>query len=89
MAKGPDSLQVLSEFSDANITGVRGNHEQTVIDWRSWITWVEGDRGGKKWLKKLEDKHPKGFDSEKDKRKLKWPIPKKWEFMGDHYKIAR
>ena len=88
VAKGPDSLQVLKQFSEANVTGVRGNHEQTVIGWRAWIEWVEGQHGGKQWLKKLEQKYPHGYDS-KHKHKLKWSIPKDWEFTGDHYNLAR
>lgn len=89
MAKGPDSLQVLSQFSEANVTGVRGNHDQTVVEWRTWMEWVEGHRGGKTWLEKLERKYPYGFNSKKHKLKLKWTIPKNWEFKGDHYKLAR
>jgi predicted phosphodiesterase len=89
VAKGPDSLQILSQFSDANVTGVRGNHDQMVIEWRAWIEWVEEHRRGKSWLKKLERKYKHGFHSKKPKHKLKWAIPRHWEFMGDHYNIAR
>ena len=89
VAKGPDSLRVLSQFSEANVTGVRGNHEQTVIEWRAWIEWVEGHHGGKKWLRDLEHKYPHGFHSKKKMPKLKWAIPKGLEFTGDHYKLAR
>lgn len=56
-AKGPrsGSLHVLSYMSHNNISGVRGNHDQKVIEWRAWIEWVYGlYRGqGREWLEML------------------------------------
>ncbi|KAF8581081.1 Metallo-dependent phosphatase, partial [Ramaria rubella] len=88
IAKGPNSQQLLSQFSDTNVTGVRGNHEQKVIEWRGWIEWVKHHSGGQDWLEELERKYSKGLDPEKNKH-MKWRIPKKWMFMEEHYKIAR
>ncbi|KIJ51101.1 hypothetical protein M422DRAFT_224551 [Sphaerobolus stellatus SS14] len=85
--KGPKSINMLSRFAKANTTGVRGNHEQQIIEWRAWITWVESE-GGKAWLARLEREHPDGIGHRKGKT-LRWPIPKKWDFMEEHYRIAR
>lgn len=40
VAKGPDSANVMKTISTHNVTGVRGNHDQKVIEWRGWIEWV-------------------------------------------------
>ena len=34
--------------------GVRGNQDQKVVEWRAWIEWVAGQKGGKDWLHKME-----------------------------------
>ena len=64
IAKGPHagSLSVLSFMSTHNITGVRGNHDQMVIEWRSWLNWVqESEAGaGSRWLQDLEEKWQQG-----------------------------
>lgn len=56
ISKGPHSgsMAVLKYMTQRNITGVRGNHDQQVIEWRGWIDWVSGLPGGKKWLNNLE-----------------------------------
>ncbi|KAI0041916.1 Metallo-dependent phosphatase [Auriscalpium vulgare] len=57
-AKGPQSgsISVLSYMSMHNITGVRGNHDQKVLEWRAWIEWVRalGDGAGRAWLDGVE-----------------------------------
>ena len=57
VAKGPHkgSLAVLTYMSSHNITGVRGNHDQKVIEWRGWLDWIHAQPGGKKWLNALND----------------------------------
>jgi hypothetical protein len=110
--KGPHagSLSVLSFMSRYNITGVRGNHDQKVIEWRAWLDWIRGLEGhaGSRWLQELEEKWEEGnLDGqlEKDKnteawvgiqmregrRDRKWwsRIPKGWELLSDHYRIAQ
>ena len=67
-----------------NITGVRGNHDQMVVEWRGWIHWIEKQKGGKEWLEKAET-----LGSGESNLRKKWKVPKGWEFLGDHYKIAR
>ena len=99
VAKGPHvgSMSTLSYMYTHNITGVRGNHDEKVIEWRGWIDWVESHEGGVEWLRNLEKKSLsveewKEYEEEvkKKKPKEKWRrIPKGWKFMKDHYKIAR
>lgn len=45
-------------MSKHNISGVRGNHDQQVIEWRAWLDWIQGleDRAGSRWLLELEEK---------------------------------
>jgi predicted phosphodiesterase len=90
VAKGPSSPQVLQTVSHANITGVRGNHDQKVIEWRAWIEWVQSHKGGRAWLRDMESKTPEEIDNLKKKSgKRKWKIPDGWKFGGEHYWIAR
>lgn len=67
IAKSPlaESLSVLSFMSKYNISGVRGNHDQQVIEWRAWIHWIHGleDRAGSRWLLDLEEKWEKDHQS--------------------------
>ncbi|KAH9068310.1 calcineurin-like phosphoesterase [Lactarius deliciosus] len=64
IAKGPHegSLSVLSFMSTHNITGVRGNHDQMVIEWRAWLNWVQDLEAGagSRWLLGLEEKWKRG-----------------------------
>ena len=100
VAKGPPdgSLNVLAYMAKHNITGVRGNHDQMVIGWRAWIENVLSYSGGRSWLVKLEKKRKnerRAYLRELKKALKKgkedeWKrIPDDWEFMGEHYTIAR
>ncbi|CAG7852860.1 SubName: Full=Uncharacterized protein {ECO:0000313/EMBL:CCA72927.1} [Serendipita indica DSM 11827] len=90
VAKGPHSDHVLSTVSHANVTGVRGNHDQKVIEWRQWIEWVQSHHGGRAWLRDMESKTDSELEDMKKKAgKRKWKIPDGWEFGGEHYLIAR
>lgn len=98
------SMALLTYLASNNITGVRGNNDQQVVEWRGWLDWIASLPGGKTWLDHLEKVAP---DSGADKRKLKdwmkgqrkaaskedkkwWNrIPKKWVLFSDHYKVAR
>lgn len=57
LTKGPHkgSLAVLQYMTSNNITGVRGNHDQLVIEWRSWRNWISLTSCGKEWLDTLEE----------------------------------
>jgi len=56
------SLSVLSFLSTNNITGVRGNNDQKVIEWRAWLEWIgaSGAGVGPRWLLDLEEKWDEG-----------------------------
>lgn len=83
--------------------GVRGNHDQKIVEWRSWIEWTQSHKGGKRWLKEMERLHEDEvvddgpsqvhLDSSLLFARLRdWMrIPEDWdtEFMGEHYAIAR
>jgi hypothetical protein len=52
-------------MSKHNISGVRGNHDQQVIEWRAWLDWIQDleDRAGSRWLLELEEKWEKDHRS--------------------------
>ncbi|KAL5486315.1 hypothetical protein ACEPAI_7361 [Sanghuangporus weigelae] len=100
VAKGPldGSLDVLAFMTKNNISGIRGNHDQMVIGWRAWIENVLSQSGGRYWLEKLEKKNEKERKAylkhlrkalKKGKGEVWKRIPDDWEFMGDHYTVAR
>lgn len=78
-------------FARHNISAVRGNHDQQVVQWRGWIENVLSKKKGPKWLEKKERK-ARGDDDDDDVKvfKKKWKkIPEDWSFMDKHYKVAR
>ncbi|GLB40398.1 putative calcineurin-like phosphoesterase [Lyophyllum shimeji] len=96
------SMQVLSYMASHNTTGVRGNHDQKVVEWRAWIHWIRSQRGGPRWLQHLSDAwsaeqadspNPEAFvESQRKKSKHShwWKkVPKGWKLFGDHFTIAR
>jgi len=107
LTKGPHegSLAVLKYMATHNVSGVRGNHDQQVIEWRGWINWVSSTPQGKAWLKRLERRRRKARKKQdfslrswvKTERSAcsyedkKWwrRIPKGWVLFSDHYKIAK
>jgi hypothetical protein len=89
LAKGPSTPAVLHQLSTANVTGVRGNHDQKVIEWRAWLEWVQSHRGGRAWLKDMESKTDEEVDALRKKSGKKWKIPEGWKFAGEHYWLAR
>jgi hypothetical protein len=84
-----------------NITGVRGNHDQKVIEWRSWLNWVRRRSDGREWLNELhedwDNAEQSGIDLETWLSKAskehvsKWweKIPVGWKMFGEHYRVAR
>ncbi|KAG8947830.1 hypothetical protein FRC03_000903 [Tulasnella sp. 419] len=90
LTKGPHSLQVLNRMSSQNITGVRGNHDQKILEWKSFIIWLGEQEGGKEWLEEMEkmDLSPKQF-RKLGKHKKKFDIPDGWEWGSEHFKIAK
>ena len=106
VTRGPhkDSMTLLTYLATNNVTGVRGNNDQKVVEWRGWLNWITSLSGGKDWLDQLEKM---SLDTETDESKLiKWMgdqrnaaskddrkwwklIPDDWVLFSDHYKVAR
>ncbi|KAJ9094767.1 hypothetical protein QFC21_005927 [Naganishia friedmannii] len=40
IAKGPEPHSVLDYLRKNKVKGVRGNHDEKVIEWRSWMRWA-------------------------------------------------
>ncbi|KAF9003980.1 Metallo-dependent phosphatase-like protein [Cyathus striatus] len=90
LAKGPHagSMAALNFMASNNITGVRGNHDQKIIEWGSWISWIRSSPEGQKWLdainKKASELHEHGKNVKKwvnkEIKKAKWNPSKdsKW-----------
>jgi hypothetical protein len=67
-----------------NFQGVRGNHDQTVIEWRGWFDWVRSYPSGAKWFDSLKD------DNRRKRKRppKKFPIPRHWKWDGEHCRLA-
>jgi len=106
IAKAPlnGSLDVLESLSHYNATGVRGNHDQKVVEWRGWLNWMASLSGGQGWLEHLEKKWSAAKEQDShidlklwlekerkaDKGNAWWQlVPKGWVPLGDHYRIAK
>ncbi|KAG9315190.1 Metallo-dependent phosphatase-like protein [Chiua virens] len=81
-SKKISSAPILEFLSSNHILGVRGNNDQQVIEWRSWMDWILSLPRGKKWLEEMDShwkKHPE------------WEryVPFHWKLLGKHYKFAR
>ncbi|RXW21736.1 hypothetical protein EST38_g4131 [Candolleomyces aberdarensis] len=48
------SIATLDFMALHNITGVRGNHDQEVIEWKGWIDWIRSTKEGSEWLQRME-----------------------------------
>ena len=48
------SMKVLDWMAKHAISGVRGNNDQAVIDWKSWRDWISSTAAGKAWLHSLD-----------------------------------
>ncbi|KAF9065594.1 Metallo-dependent phosphatase-like protein [Rhodocollybia butyracea] len=104
VSKGPHSgsMRVLQFMASHNITAVRGNQDQKVIEWRSWLEYIHSLPGGTRWLYDAHTRWDKarkdGTNVDKwleeqfknDKKYSKWwkRIPDGWQLFGDHYQIA-
>ncbi|KAG9005831.1 hypothetical protein FRB93_009227 [Tulasnella sp. JGI-2019a] len=90
ISKGPMSLEVLDRVARQNVTGVRGNHDQKVIEWRGYMEWVQKQKGGAEWFDSLVKMKLTPADYKSlSKSYKKFPIPKDWEWGGDHWTIAK
>ena len=96
-----NSLSVLSYAAKHNITGVRGNHDQKVIEWRSFLGSIVNHLDGQHWLVEMEKEWTKAktlgtdlevwIEEEKKKLHSKWwdVIPKGLNIFDEHFKIAQ
>jgi Calcineurin-like phosphoesterase len=71
LAKGtiPDCLRVLDWMTTRSIIGVRGNHDQKVIEWKGWQDWIRRHEEGRLWLDDLEhswEEHNRGLIAEEE-----------------------
>ncbi|KAG8852231.1 hypothetical protein FRB96_008877 [Tulasnella sp. 330] len=91
VAKGPHSNELLSRFALSNVTGVRGNNDQKVIEWYGWMSWVQSHPHGVKWLQAMEEQNIPSKQAKKMGlfENAKFPYPEGWDWNGDHYNIAR
>lgn len=90
MTKGPDPFGVVSFLAENNIAGVRGNHDQKIIQWKAWVDVVLTQAGGQEWLERREDDSKLEIDPAKERDVETWKlVPEGWKFMGPHYQIAR
>lgn len=98
------SMAILDFMTINNVTGVRGNNDQKVIEWKSWLDWFFTLHGAAEWLAGLEsvwlEDHRKGHkleswvksrrQSSRGKDAIWWKhIPKGWIPFNDHYRIAK
>lgn len=99
------SFAVLQFLSAYNVTGVRGNHDQKVIEWREWLKWIESLPRGRDWLRYLERRWQEVSEKEQDVELNAWIeqereenvndrqwwtlVPKGWVPLSDHYNIAK
>ncbi|KAG5652120.1 hypothetical protein H0H81_006257 [Sphagnurus paluster] len=88
------SMATLAFMAAHNITGVRGNHDQKVLEWRAWIAWIRSQPGGPHWLDDLSARYNSNSNPDallKPHIDSKWAkkIPKGWKLFSDHFNIAR
>jgi len=99
-ASRKQSLKMLAYLASNNITGVRGNHDQAVIEWRGWISWIRSLPGGARWLNRVylkwREEKCRGtklnlwLHQEKQRDSSPWwnKIPKDWKLFSEHFNIA-
>ncbi|OCF37468.1 hypothetical protein I317_03855 [Kwoniella heveanensis CBS 569] len=86
VAKGSKHEDVLWWMNERRVLGVRGNHDQAVIQWRAWMEWV----GGQDWEAYVDSLAAGGEEGvlialEKEGKLY----PSSWKWKGEHWKIAR
>ncbi|WVR04508.1 hypothetical protein IAU60_001512 [Kwoniella sp. DSM 27419] len=86
IAKGDKNEDVLWWMNERRIMGVRGNHDQAVIQWRAWMEWA----GGQDW-EAYVDSLAAGGDEGIVQTLVKEgkAYPESWKWKGEHWKIAR
>ncbi|ORX39259.1 Metallo-dependent phosphatase-like protein [Kockovaella imperatae] len=90
VAKGDKNTQVLEWMRLHEITGVRGNHDQPVLEWRAWMEWAGGDA----WEDfvdsfQSDDEQDLRADEQDRLEAMRKGFPKHWKWKSQHWKIAR
>lgn len=88
LTKGLDSLGTIQRMVAVNASGVRGNHDQRVVEWRGWLDWVQTQQGGQEWLEMADDWSKKEMEADKKKKGKKHLLPDGWKWTDEHRKIA-
>ncbi|WVF69868.1 hypothetical protein IAT40_004649 [Kwoniella sp. CBS 6097] len=87
VAKGSKHEDVLWWMNERRVLGVRGNHDQAVIQWRAWMEWA----GGQDWEAYVDSlaagDGEEGVLSALGKEGKAYPSS--WKWKGEHWKIAR
>ncbi|EIW65804.1 hypothetical protein TREMEDRAFT_35995 [Tremella mesenterica DSM 1558] len=86
IAKGEGNDEVLSWMREREVMGVRGNHDQPVIQWRAWMEWA----GGRNWQDYVDGLEPLGEKTALSALSKNGKMfPKDWEWKGEHWQLAR
>lgn len=88
-----------SVVSSMTLLGVRGNHDQQIIEWRSWFNWVRSFPDGPEWIENYADDRfravPKFYlntspsSTSLRKHTDKYPFPDNWKWASQHWRLAR
>ena len=70
----PGSMKVLDWMAKHAISGVRGNNDQAVIDWKGWRDWISSTAAGRAWLHSLD----RDWEKESEKTSSKALDPDSW-----------
>lgn len=70
----PGSKKVIQWMAEHDIAGVRGNHDQAIIDWKAWRDWISSTSAGKAWLRSLDNDWEKDSEraSSQDLNPIDW-----------------
>lgn len=94
------SMKTLEYLSSNHIIGVRGNHEQKVIEWRAWLDWMRTCPNGDQWLLEMHSRwmkeKPQGkqlkrwLRRERRRDNSEWwhKIPRGWKLFDGHFRVA-
>ncbi|WVQ97913.1 hypothetical protein IAU59_005030 [Kwoniella sp. CBS 9459] len=86
VAKGSKHEDVLWWMNERRVLGVRGNHDQAVIQWRAWMEWA----GGQDWEAYVDSLAAGGDEGVLNALgKEGKAYPSSWKWKGEHWKIAR
>lgn len=81
------------------LTGVRGNHDQRIIEWRSWFNWVSSFPDGAEWIEAYDGDrtgeiqkfltNAASTSTSPPEHSDKFPYPDHWKWHSRHRRLAR